>query len=418
MEAVMESLQGHNPIAGAPVPIPQVSPQQSIAFARSQYIMEYSITVTHHADNPEFTAVDADVERPPMMMAGGGDIENINMDEIIMPNFRIMGGAWDDEFIANERQISNGRMPQTDYEALISLEVAELNNLSIGDTIRLYSNLIAGEEYRTIYRELTIVGIYFDMTVNPFAGFLTSPFVNRRNEILTSFDTVMAYINEDDMGFTVDAVFYLHNPSYLAAFEAEARSLGLDDMLLVSTNEAEYAAIVAPVEGLRRVAQTFMWVVLILGGTILIILSTIAIRERKYEIGVLRAMGMKKHKVAAGLWTEMFTLTIICLIIGLTVGSAVAQPVSDTLLAAQVENVSLQNGNIGVSGAQVGGMSVVDLGSGSANYSAIDTLDISLGLRTIVEIIGISLLLTSIAVLAASTRITKYEPIKILMERN
>ncbi|WP_438940338.1 hypothetical protein [Lacrimispora defluvii] len=26
-------------------------------------------------------------------------------------------------------------------------------------------------------------------------------------------------------------------------------------------------------------------------------------RERKYEIGVLRAMGMKKGKVALGLWT-------------------------------------------------------------------------------------------------------------------
>jgi putative ABC transport system permease protein len=304
-------------------------------------------------------------------------------------------------------------MPQADYEALISIEVAELNDLYIGDTIRLYSNLIADDIYRTISRELTIVGIYFDMTENPFAGFLTSPFVNRRNEILTSFNTVMAYIGEDDLGFTVDAVFYLHNPSYLAAFEAEARSLGLDDMLLVSTNEAEYIAIVAPVEGLRRVAQTFMWVVLILGGTILIILSTLAIRERKYEIGVLRAMGMKKHKVAAGLWAEMLALAVISLAVGLTVGAIVAQPVSDTLLAAQVENVSLQNGTTGVGGTSVGGMPVVDLGSGSANYSALDTFDIFLEFGTILQIIGISLFLTSLAALAAITRITKYEPIKI-----
>ena len=419
-DALNALLQERTLAPGMPLGIPQVSPRQNLAFANSRYIKESFIILRHNADNTELIAVDADTtDAPPMIMGGQAGTGGINMDDIIEPNFRVVGGAWDNEFTTGQRQLSEGRMPHADYEALISLEVAELNNLSVGDEIRLYSNLFTGEdiatvELRIIHHNLTIVGIYIDMTENPFAGLITSPLVNRRNEILTTLNTVTGHIGEGDSGFQVEATHYLHNPSYLAAFEAEARSLGLDDMLLVSTNEAEYNAVVAPIEGLRRIAQTFMLVVLILGGIVLIILSSIAIRERKYEIGVLRAMGLKKHKVAAGLWVEMLALTVICLVVGLGVGSAVAQPVSDTLLAAQLENLPEQNAN----GTQFGGMPVLDFGGGGTTYSPLDTLDITLGMGTILEIIGISLLLTSLAALVAIIRITKYEPIKILMERD
>jgi putative ABC transport system permease protein len=37
---------------------------------------------------------------------------------------------------------------------------------------------------------------------------------------------------------------------------------------------------------------------------------------------------------------------------------------------------------------------------------------------TVLEILGIALLLSSVAGIVSTTQITKYEPIKILMERN
>lgn len=99
----------------------------------------------------------------------------------------------------------------------------------------------------------------------------------------------------------VNAKYCLKNPSMLKDFEAELRAKGLDEYYLVSTDEAGYQKVVGPVEGLRKISLTFMIIVLIFGAVILIILSSIAIRERKYEIGVLRAMGMKKGKIILGL---------------------------------------------------------------------------------------------------------------------
>jgi putative ABC transport system permease protein len=154
-----------------------------------------------------------------------------------------------------------------------------------------------------------------------------------------------------------------------------------------------------------------MIAVLILGAIILILLSSIAIRERKYEIGVLRAMGMKKAKVALGLWIEMIMITAFCLIIGIFAGSLAAQPISNSLLAQQSENAQNIQESLFV-GRDLGSISRV------VNDDPITEINVSLGIDTILQLMLISLLLASAAGLAAISRITKYEPIKILMERN
>ncbi|AQT83490.1 hypothetical protein B1222_02040 [Paenibacillus larvae subsp. pulvifaciens] len=153
-----------------------------------------------------------------------------------------------------------------------------------------------------------------------------------------------------------------------------------------------------------------------LGAVILILLSSIAIRERKYEIGVLRAIGMKKRKVALGLWTEMIVITCICLVIGIGVGASITQPVTNSLLAGQIENAKAADN----SAAQGKAVVVAGTGGNSLNNSIklLEELNVSLEMDTLMEIIGISLLLASIAGITAISRITKYEPIKILMERN
>jgi putative ABC transport system permease protein len=133
---------------------------------------------------------------------------------------------------------------------------------------------------------------------------------------------------------------------------------------------------------------------------------------RKYEIGVLRAMGMKKKKVALGLWSEMLIITAICLIIGFGVGSLAAQPVCDTLLSGQIESAK--------AAAQQSGMQFgIALGGPMKNELVpLEQVDISVGMDTIIEIAVIALLLASLASIAAISKVTKYEPIKILMERN
>jgi ABC-type ATPase involved in cell division len=201
--------------------------------------------------------------------------------------------------------MDGGEMPQNVNECIVSKELADLNNLKVGDKIKLKLSIISLEnneqKVMNINVELTITGIYLDATEAYTSQFKISS-LNRRNEVLTTLDTM---INSFGNIMRVNAKYYLKKPSLLKDFEAELRAKGLDEYYLVSTDEAGYQKVVGPVEGLKKISLTFMIIVLIFGAVILMALSSIAVRERKYEIGVLRAMGMKKKKVALGLWIEM-----------------------------------------------------------------------------------------------------------------
>ena len=179
-----------------------------------------------------------------------------------------------------------------------------------------------------------------------------------------------------------ETIFYLKSPDMLSAFEAELRTKGLPDDWRVYQDQAGYRKMIEPIESLKGVSLTFLMIVLVFGAAILILLSVIAIRERKYEIGVLRAMGMKKKKVALCLWVETIAITCVCFVVGMIAGTVLAQPVSNALWTGE-EQISI----------------VLD---------AITTL----------QILGVSVILASIAGAVSVSRITKYEPIKILMERN
>ena len=59
----------------------------------------------------------------------------------------------------------------------------------------------------------------------------------------------------------------------------------------------EYSLV--PLNNLSKFALTLLIVVLAVGGVVLVAITLLNVRERKYEIGVLTAIGVNKVKVAA-----------------------------------------------------------------------------------------------------------------------
>lgn len=156
-----------------------------------------------------------------------------------------------------------------------------------------------------------------------------------------------------------------------------------------------------------------MWIVLIVGGVILLFVTTMAIRERKYEIGVLRAMGMKKAKVAVMLVVETVMITAACLGIGLGIGNALSQPVANVLIASQSEATE-QDSQLSV---QPNGSVNIGMAADS-DVQPLQEIDVSLTVDAATQIILIALLLALLSSVAGVVFITRYEPMKILSERN
>lgn len=371
--------------------IPEISDEIKIALSESEYLKETMIQVLYQAYGKELKGLDQ-IESDSNIGTGP-----ITSGGYYSPNLTVYGYNTPElmkDFKEGKRKITSGKMFEHNNECVISEDFAKLNNLKIGDTIEI-SDLVKDATFAPL--KLTITGIYFDVAENKI-GYV-SPETNPRNDILTTYETMKNHqSNAKTKLYTVDATYYLKNPDMLEAFNKEAHEKGLHKNYMMSTDELSYNKIVKPAESLANVSSIFLVAVLIIGSVILILLSVLSIRERKYEIGVLRAMGMKKGKVVRGILYESLITIGFCLVIGLSIGAATAQPVSDMIQESRVENS--QNNNFG--GAMV----------------EQEDIEVVLTPKAVLNVSAIALLVAVISSSVGVLFILRYEPMKILSERN
>ena len=227
------------------------------------------------------------------------------------------------------------------------------------------------------------------------------------------------------MSIHPDPIYFLRDPAYLPLFEAEAREIGLDYEMRVTIDEDSYNTIVAPVEGLRSTIAAFLVVVLCLGVAVLILMSLFSVRERKFEIGVLRAMGMKKGKVACGFICETCTLAVVCLALGLAAGAAASQPAADSLLQRQVEieqaaTLALSGPQPRATQAQITGARFSRNRQGPMALPVaqpLSEISVSLSPQAILLIAAAAALLALAASTAGLVGVMRHQPMRILVER-
>jgi putative ABC transport system permease protein len=215
-----------------------------------------------------------------------------------------------------------------------------------------------------------------------------------------------ADIREDPKGVDgVNAVFYLKNPGALADFEAELRVKGLPSDYAARTDESLFERMSGPISSIKDLSLTFLIIVFAVGAIVLSLVSAIAARERKYEIGVLRAMGMKKKQVALGLMAEFLIVACACFTLGIGAGAALSQTVCDAIAAGQAHTEPALS-------------TTLSDRLGADDGDRPEAIDASVGGAAILEIFGASALLATVAGAITIASVTKNEPIKILMERN
>ncbi|MBQ6830021.1 MAG: ABC transporter permease [Clostridia bacterium] len=347
----------------------------------------------------------------------------------------------------------------TEKECVISEELAIFNELSVGDTIVLTNPSVETETY-----ELKIVGLYTSSSNNDFSMSMFGKSQDPANQIymsaaalqtvLDASDEVSTTITDENTGResdsavtgSISATYVFANTEKYYAFEEEVRTLGLDDSYTVSSPDlAAFENSLTPLNTLSTMAGWFLVVILIIGAIILIVLNIFNVRERKYEVGVLTAMGMKKWKVAAQFMCEILVVTMIAVIIGAGIGAVSSLPVTNALLEGQVESQNSQQtqmeenfgrpGNFGggMPGGNMGGMPggipsdiPDDMGggknpfenmfNGAENY--ITEVNSAMNLTVVFQMLGVGLLLTLVASLASVLFIMRYDPLKILANRD
>ncbi len=300
-------------------------------------------------------------------------------------------------------------------EILINEELASQNDLTIGSTI-IFTNPLNEEETFT----LAVKGIFTD---NGSVEDVSNMFSNSANTIITTLpniDSITATSSEEfKITSTLTPVILLNSFEDISAYTSEVTEKGLDDSFAVISNEEEILATLEPTENLKNFSNIFLVLVLVIGSLILMVLNMINIRERKYEIGVLRAIGMKKGFVAMQFVLETFLVTIVAISIGIILGSTLSMPVADAMLASEIatqtEAANEVNQNFGFKDPMSGRNNNL---TASSNLNYIDSIDASVNLEVILQVFGISLLITILGSLISIITISRYKPLTILNSRS
>lgn len=152
---------------------------------------------------------------------------------------------------------------------------------------------------------------------------------------------------------------------------------------------------------------------MLVGGVILVVLNIYHIRERKYEIGVLAAIGMNKRRIALQFICEIFIVTLMAIMLGCGIGAAASVPLTNTLLQTQTVQTSATPKEGGPQ-IEFGGRSK---GMEKETVSYIQEISSAANGKVLLELGGIAILLTLLSAALAVLRILRYEPLNILSNR-
>ncbi len=333
----------------------------------------------------------------------GGDGTPVMAKSPTLKILGVEGNADLEDFRNGLRKVVEGTVPKNDNEALISQDIANHNNLKIGDSIAV-TDITGKKEINYI-----ISGIYEDKTVEDGGTGLNMPIFNRRNEVFTTFTGAMQL---DTLGnFQVKAEYELNDPKDYEAFQKSVRDIGVGDDYKVSIDQKSFDKAVGPINNLEKTISFFMNIIFSIAAGVLMLLSILAIKERQYDVGVLRAMGMKKIKVGMTFMIESLVVLVIAIAIGAGIGSVITQPIATSLLNQQVVELNKQN-------EEQASQGMIFSNDRSLNVEPIGEIQASVNVPVMLNILILGFVIIMFTNAINIVYIMRFQPMEIMRKKN
>lgn len=393
-----------------------------LKYGNSEYVKKYTYTMSVGVNAKDLEKATSEI----MIAEIGGNKEH--KPNAVVSNFTLVGYNSVEamnEFLSGTYKIKDGSISSdfTDNSCIINQELATINNLSVGDTITIVS---PNDSTKTL--KLTITGIYTDASENDDK---MSLFSTSANSILTNTSMVeKMMIADSTLEATVNPTFYLTSKDDIDKFSEELKSKGLSEYYQVGTNLSDAENALSSISNLKTFSVTFLIITFIIGAVVLFILNMINVRERKYEIGVLRTIGMKKTLVAMQFICELLIVSLASLVIGLGIGAILSVPTANALLQSEIEKSENKRNEIS---GNFGGMEIMTEEKGNnkgirnfdsiqiggvANVEKVTSINVVVDFIVVLELLGVGIILTIISSFASIVSIMRFSPLSILKERS
>ncbi|AWM15723.1 ABC transporter permease [Bacillus inaquosorum] len=393
--------------------------------ATLDHVKSYNYTTSASANAGNFDAIESSSSSDSSSSSSSSNAKNSQGGgqggpQMVQADLSIEGvisTALVDDFSDGNSKITDGRaITKSDVGkkvTVINETLAEENDLSVGDSITIES---ATDEDTTV--KLKIVGIY-KTTSSGDDQAQNFSFLNPYNKLYTPY-TATAALKGDDYKNTIDsAVYYMDDAKNIDAFVKAAKKTAIDfDTFTLNTNDQLYQQMVGPIENVASFSKNVVYLVSVAGAVILGLIVMMSIRERKYEMGVLMAIGEKRWKLIGQFLTEILIVAVIAIGIASLTGNLVANQLGNQLLSQQIssstDSTQTASGQMpGGGGGMGGGM----FGHSSANVDVIDSLNVAVSMNDMLVLGGIGIFIAIIATLLPSISVLRLHPKTILTKQ-
>ena len=181
---------------------------------------------------------------------------------------------------------------------LVHEKFASINNLNLGDKIKLEQN---GKNV-----EFEVVGIFSGEKTNNFEG-LSSDFIE--NTVYTDYNSSQKLLDYSSNNKVTSVEYGVNNPTELDDIIKNVESLGINN-ISVSKSNKNYELVTSSVESITKLTNMIRISSVIVGVVILSLVLMFWIRERLYEIGVLLSLGISKINLILQFVVETLMVTI------------------------------------------------------------------------------------------------------------
>ncbi|MEC5227570.1 ABC transporter permease [Bacillus inaquosorum] len=393
--------------------------------AALDHVKSYNYTTSASANAGNFDAIESSSSSDSSSSSSSSNAKNSQGGgqggpQMVQADLSIEGvisTALVDDFSDGDSKITDGRaITKSDVGkkvTVINETLAEENDLSVGDSITIES---ATDEDTTV--KLKIVGIY-KTTSSGDDQAQNFSFLNPYNKLYTPY-TATAALKGDDYKNTIDsAVYYMDDAKNIDVFVKAAKKTSIDfDTFTLNTNDQLYQQMVGPIENVASFSKNVVYLVSVAGAVILGLIVMMSIRERKYEMGVLMAIGEKRWKLIGQFLTEILIVAVIAIGIASLTGNLVANQLGNQLLSQQIssstDSTQTASGQMpGGGGGMGGGM----FGHSSANVDVIDSLNVAVSMNDMLVLGGIGIFIAIIATLLPSISVLRLHPKTILTKQ-
>ena len=316
------------------------------------------------------------------------------------------------KFVSGAFRLVDGKhLEKTDKnKVLIHKDLAEKNNLKVGDKIKIKSNKYDADNEKQADEtiEVEIKGIFDGHN----KGGASAAVELYENNIISDIDTAAKlYGNTEQSAVYQDATFFVKGDKNLDKVIKNIKGLDVDwNKYSLVKSTSNYPALQQSISGIYSSANKLFVGGIIFAGIVVSLLLFLWMNSRKKEVAVLLSIGRTKKEIAIQFAAELIFVAIPAYIISFFAAGALGKVIGNKVLRSVTggiaDGIAKESASSGLGGgAEVDGFN-----------KTLTSLDVIINTRAFIYVVLFMTVILAISLIISTYRILRKRPKELLID--